>query len=78
MSLASATSPPAPAPTRIFRFAVWSTWLSASLSMISGILLFLFYGLEVPRMIATAHHPGWHPSGRRNAAQSAFQEAQTP
>ncbi len=52
MSLASATSPSAPAPTRIFRFAMWSAYLSAGLSIISGILLFLFYGLEVPRMIA--------------------------
>lgn len=52
MSLASATSPSAPAPARIFRIAIWSAYLSAGLSIISGILLFLFYGLEVPRMIA--------------------------
>lgn len=52
MSLAPAATPSTPAPTRIFRFAVWSAYLSAGLSIISGIFLFLFYGLEVPRMIA--------------------------
>ena len=38
------------ASSRISRFAGWSAYLSAGLSIISGIFLLLFYGLEVPRM----------------------------
>ncbi|HKT37220.1 MAG TPA: hypothetical protein VJR48_02545, partial [Ktedonobacterales bacterium] len=48
MSLTSEAS----TPTRIFHFAGWSTYLSAGLSIISGIFLFLFYALEAPRMNA--------------------------
>ncbi|HEY1387330.1 MAG TPA: hypothetical protein VGF38_02200 [Ktedonobacterales bacterium] len=37
---------------RIFRFAGWSAYASAGLSVISGTFLFLFYAIEVPRMSA--------------------------
>lgn len=40
------------ASSRIHRFAGWSAYLSAGLSIVSGIFLLLFYGLEVPRMAA--------------------------
>lgn len=55
MSLAPATSPATSAQSsaRLFRLAGWSACLSAALSIISGILLVLFYGLEVPQMTAT-------------------------
>lgn len=38
---------------RVRRFAGWSAYVSAGLSIIGGIALFLFYGLEAPRTIAT-------------------------
>jgi hypothetical protein len=43
----------APSASRgILRFAGWSAYLSGGLSIVSGVFLFLFYALEVPRMAA--------------------------
>ena len=41
------------APDRIRLYSGWSAYLSAGLSIIASVLLFLFYALEVPRSIAT-------------------------
>src|SRR5262249_22393969 len=39
-------------PTRVRRYAGWSAYVSAGLSIISGVSLLLFYALEVPRAVA--------------------------
>ena len=48
---------------RVRRFAGWSAYVSAGLSIIGGIALFLFYGLEAPRTIATGN-ASQHSSAR--------------
>jgi hypothetical protein len=40
-------------PTRVRRYAGWSAYVSAGLSIISGVSLLLFYALEAPRAVAT-------------------------
>lgn len=54
------------------RFAGWSAYLSAGLSIISGIFLLLFYGLEVPRM-DTADSSGQQMFGTLNDIATLFQ-----
>ena len=66
--LAAAT----PITTRIFRVTGWSAWISAALSVVSGVFLFLFYGLEVPRM-ATAGPNAPQTFGTLNDIATLFQ-----
>lgn len=44
--------------SRTLRYAGWSAFVSASLSVFGGIALFLFYGLEAPRTIETGDTSG--------------------
>jgi hypothetical protein len=46
------------AASRTLRYAGWSAFVSASLSVIGGIALFLFYGLEALRTIETGDTSG--------------------
>src|SRR5690242_1415821 len=38
--------------TTILRYAGWSAYLSAVLGILSTVFLFVFYGVEVPRLVA--------------------------
>jgi hypothetical protein len=57
--------------TPIPRYAGWSAYLSAVLGALSTVFLFLFYGLEVPRAIATGGDT--HVFGTLNDITGLFQ-----
>jgi hypothetical protein len=58
--------------TYILRYAGWSAYLSAILSILATVFLFLFYGVEVPRAIA-AGGEGTHVFGTLNDITGLFQ-----
>jgi hypothetical protein len=58
--------------TTIFRYAGWSAYLSAVLGILSTVFLFVFYGVEVPQVVA-AGGAGTQVFGTLNDITGLFQ-----